>query len=238
MFAGMVSVDGNSVSTMADYPNLASQLATLTPSGTVAASYTPSNSPASCPAIGASWSALADPLPPTPNAQRCQCMVQSLACVVNSNVAAKDYANLFSYVCSNDANACAGIGKNTTSGTYGAYSMCDAADQLSFVLNRYYVNQGSEASACSFSGSATIKATTTNSNGCASLTSGLGSEGTGTAPPSRASGSGSGGQSSSKSKGAAGNAFGLQHNSFASVYMTLALYVVGGVLSGAAMLLL
>ena len=64
---GLVSIVNNAVSTLADYSNLKSAMSTVSPSGVNSASYTPTNTIASCPAIGTAWAAKASPLPPSPN---------------------------------------------------------------------------------------------------------------------------------------------------------------------------
>lgn len=64
---GLVSIVNNAVSTLADYSNLKSVMSTISPSGVNSASYTATNTIASCPAIGTAWAAKASPLPPSPN---------------------------------------------------------------------------------------------------------------------------------------------------------------------------
>ncbi|KAK6461980.1 Glucanosyltransferase-domain-containing protein [Scheffersomyces coipomensis] len=205
---GLVSLlsDG-SISTLVDFNNLQTQLASVTPSiATAAAESSVSLSPTSCPALGINWQANST-LPPTPDADVCSCMVDSLNCIVSSNVNADDYADLFNYVCS--VIDCSGISANGTTGQYGSFSPCSAEDQLNFVLNLYYLENGSNNAACSFSGSATIKSAATASSCVAVLSSagvsGLGSVSvtlggsTATGKSSSGSGSASGSQSSSSS---------------------------------------
>lgn len=64
---GLVSIVNNAVSTLADYSNLKSAMSTVSPTGVNSASYSPTNTVASCPAIGTAWAAKASPLPPSPN---------------------------------------------------------------------------------------------------------------------------------------------------------------------------
>jgi len=175
-------------------------------------SYNPTNSPASCPSVGASWAAESTPLPPTPNKQLCQCMYDSLRCVVSSKTSENDYEDLFDYVCGADPKACAGIAANATTGKYGAYGMCDSEESLSFVLNQYYKSQGSSSDACNFKGAAGLKASKNDGGSCSALIqqAGVGGTGTVTSAPSGTgavgggSGSGSGGSAASSSGGASG----------------------------------
>ena len=128
---GLVNVNGNSVSPLPDYSNLQSQLAKVSPTGVQMASYSPSNTPAACPTVQTNWSAVATPLPYTPNKELCACMYSSLGCTVTDNTDADSYGKLFGTVCGLDEKACDGIANNGTTGTYGAYGMCDSSEQLS-----------------------------------------------------------------------------------------------------------
>ncbi|KAL3485026.1 Glucanosyltransferase-domain-containing protein [Aspergillus germanicus] len=177
---GLVSVvDSTSVSTMADYKYYSSQINSVSPSGTNKASYTPTNTALqTCPSVSAgTWLAKASPLPPTPNTSLCSCMDASNACVVDSSVSSSDYADLFSVVCG--LTDCTGVTANGTTGTYGAYGMCQPKQQLNWALNKYYSEQGT-ASACDFSGSATTTSTASATGSCSSMLSAVGTDGTGT----------------------------------------------------------
>jgi len=242
---GLVSVSGNSVSTLQDFSYLSSRLATISPSGTNSASYSPTNQPAACPTVGASWRAEASPLPPSPNQQLCSCMYNSLSCVVSSSVSDEDAGDLFSTVCGLSSSACNGIAHNATTGTFGAYSMCNSTEQLAYVLNAYYQAQPSanKASACDFKGSATTKSPASATGQCSALMAQAGTAGTGTVTSSptatgagAGSASGSGGKASSSSS--AGAASGLSAPAFNFGAIGLGAYVSVAVLSGAAMLLL
>lgn len=207
---GLVTVSGDSVSTLADFENLSSRIAAITVTGVNSASYTPTNTAAaSCPSVGSSWAA-ANTLPPTPNRQLCQCMYSALSCVPDG-VSDDEAGDLFGTVCGlgESAGVCAGITNNATTGTYGAYGMCNSTEQLGWALNAYYLAQPSQnkASACNFGGSATLVSSTSPSGTCKSLIAEAGAQGTGTVTsvPSGTGGSSSGGSSSS-SKSGSGNA--------------------------------
>ncbi|CCE79442.1 Piso0_001504 [Millerozyma farinosa CBS 7064] len=171
---GLVSVSGSSVSTMDDFNSLKSQLGSISPS-TANTKSVSSVSATSCPSTGADWSASTN-LPPTPDETICNCMYDSLSCVIDSDVSSSDYSDLYSYVC--DEIDCAGITGNGTTGKYGTYSPCTDEERLSFVLNLYYENNGASKSACSFNGKGSIKSAKTAST-CSSVLSSAGSSGTG-----------------------------------------------------------
>lgn len=242
---GLVSVSGTSVSTLTDFENLSSRIATISPTGVNSASYTATNSPQACPTVGTDWEAASSPLPPSPNQQLCTCMYNSLTCVVKASVDSSDYADLFSTVCGLDnGKACDGITANGTTGTYGAYGMCDAKEQLAYALNAYYQAQDStnQASACNFGGSASTKAATSASGSCSSLMAQAGTAGTGTvtsSPTGTAAGAGSSGSSTSKStstKSGAASAMVVPSMDFG--LLNLGVYVFAAILSGGAMILL
>jgi hypothetical protein len=198
---GLVSViDSTSVSKLKDFTSYSKHIATATPSGVNKASYTPTNTALqSCPAVNSAWRATYTPLPPTPNENLCECMSAAAACVVKDSVESDDYADLFSLVCG--YTTCTGVAHNGTTGSYGAYGMCSPKQQLNFLLNKYYTEQSSAASACSFGGSATVTSSTKATGTCATLMSQAGSAGTGTvtSQPTGTSGSGSSASSSTSS---------------------------------------
>jgi len=165
----------------------------VTPTGVQLASYSPSNTAQSCPAISSgAWEAVASPLPPTPNRELCSCMYNSLSCTVKSTVAQTAYGQLFSTVCGlGGGSACAGIDTNPSTGVYGAYSMCNATEQLSFAFDQYYKGQKSSASACNFGGAASLQQANSVPASCSAAISQAGAAGTGTVDPSSAGGSGS-----------------------------------------------
>ena len=170
--SGLVSVDGSSVKTLADYASLSSRVAQATPASTSSDAYTPSNSPAACPVLSSEWESNGDTLPPTPDSSLCTCMYSSLSCVPEPGLNTTAYGDIFGYICFNDPKSCTGIGANTTTGVYGAYSMCNATQQLGYVLDQYYKGQGSASGACDFQGQAVVTKAAGTTGGCsASLAS-------------------------------------------------------------------
>lgn len=179
----------------------------IAPTGVNSGSYNPTNSPTTCPAVAsATWAAKASPLPPTPNESLCQCMYNSLSCVVKSTITSDNYGNLFNTICGfGGGSACAGIKTDTVNGVYGAYSMCNSTEMLSFAMDQYYKGQNSQASACNYQGAASVKQSVTPPSSCAALMSQAGSAGTGTVTSNPIGASAAGGSSSSGAakKGAA-----------------------------------
>lgn len=236
---GLVTVSGDSVSTLADFNNLSEQIASISPTSVNMADYNPTNTaPADCPAVGATWAA-SDNLPPTPNRELCQCMYSALTCVPH-DVSDEDAGDLFGVVCGLGAKSevCAGITNNATTGEYGAYGMCNPQEQLGWALNAYYLAQDSsnKASACDFSGSATTQSTSALTGQCSSLVAEAGSRGTGTVT-SKPSGTGNVGSGSSSS-GSGNAAPRLGSTAVFGTEVAIAAYVGLAVVSGMCMIFL
>ena len=207
-------------------------MASISPSSTNAASYTPSNSPQACPAIASGvWEAKASPLPPSANPELCACMMASLSCVVKPATPVDDYGTLFNQVCGYGSSICGGIDADASSGTYGAYSVCNSTEQLSFAFNQYFLSQNKAGSACNFNGAAQTQAPTSATGTCGSLLSQAGTAGTGSVTSSPTV---SGGSSSSH-KSAAG-AVNIPRFDFG--ILTLGLYVSLAAMVGAGMILM
>lgn len=230
---GLVDVSGNTVTPRADYTYLSSEMASATPSSVSAASYTPTNTAAqACPTVGTQWQASSN-LPPTPNSKLCSCMVSSLSCVATSGLSDTKIADLFGTVCGLGPHVCDGIAANSTTGVYGAYSMCESTDKLSFAFNAYYQSQNSASTACSFGGSAQTQNAGQASSDCQPLLAQAGPSGTGTVSSSP---SGTAGGTSTPTKTGAGSS--LVAPSFDMGLLHVGAYVVIAMLSGAGMILL
>ncbi|KAH6669485.1 beta-1,3-glucanosyltransferase [Halenospora varia] len=195
---GLVSVSGGSASTLADYNAFSSQIKTVSPSATQMSAYSPTNTAGStCPTVGTNWNAAAN-LPPTPDKGICSCMMSTLTCQAKSSIDPTAYGALFAQVCGyNNGAPCNGINRNTTTGKYGAYSMCNATEQLSYAFNAYYnsLSGSNKAQGCDFGQNATIV-----SANAASTCSSVLSSATAAASNGVLGGSGSGAASSTSKK--------------------------------------
>ncbi|KAJ5322102.1 hypothetical protein MYU51_002899 [Penicillium brevicompactum] len=206
---GLVSADGDKVSTLPDFSNLSKQMASATPSGVDSSKYSVTTTAGrSCPTVGSDWNA-ASILPPSPNADLCECMYNSLECVPVSDISNKKIGSTFSYLGGEDG-VMDGVNSNATSGKYGAYSMCSAKQRLAWAMNQYYQNNKGKAgaSACGFSGAASTKKASSASGSCATQMSSIGSKGTnaisaGLAASTGAAASGTAGASGATSSGIA-----------------------------------
>ncbi|KAH3674682.1 hypothetical protein WICMUC_003098 [Wickerhamomyces mucosus] len=173
---GLVSIDGDSVSTLADFNNYKTEIAKVTPTSAVSSSVSSSTAELSCPTEYSYWEASTD-LPPTPDSGLCDCVEDSASCVISDDVSEDDYSDLFSYLCG--VVSCKGIQANGTTGEYGAYSFCSSKQQISFLMNLYYKQQGN-AQACSFGGSASLRTGVSTASVCSSALSAAGSNGANT----------------------------------------------------------
>lgn len=235
-FSGLVSIDGDTVNTLIDFPYLSSQMAKANPTGTNMADYTPTvTENAVCPTVNATWKA-GTVLPPTPDKELCSCMADSVTCRPKSGLSGKDIGNLLGIVCGLSEKSCAGITGDASTGIFGAFSMCEAEDQLAWALNAYYAEQkkaGNGASACDFKGSATSISAPKPSGICAAMLSAAGPSGTGTVTAG-ATGTGS----TKPSKGVAGSSlYAVQTITIPSVAQ-IGLYLLCAFGAGAGMLLL
>ncbi|EON66999.1 hypothetical protein W97_06115 [Coniosporium apollinis CBS 100218] len=228
---GLVEIDGNNVERNEDFTYLSSQIAAATPTGVAMNDYNPTNTvPANCPSVAPTWGAASSPLPPTPNKELCECMMDTLTCTIRPSTNEDDFEDLFGTVCGLSEQACQGIYHNGTTGEYGAYSMCNAREQLAFAFNQYYQGQRNNPSACDFGGAAATQAASSAQGNCAALISQAGTAGTGsvTSVPSGAGGS--------RSSTAAASAITVP--AFNVGLLQLGAYILGATLTGAGMILL
>ncbi|TPR09813.1 Fungal specific transcription factor domain family protein [Aspergillus niger] len=183
-----------------------------------------------------STSAKASPLPPTPDSDLCECMVDAATCTVKDSLDSDDIGDLMGEVCG--MMSCSGITGNGTTGKYGAYSMCNSKQQLVFVLNEYYEKQksaGNAASACSWGGSATTKSATSATGSCKTYMSEAGTAGTGLVTSEATATAGSSGSTASSTSVSSTSA---GAKAVHVGYFQLAVYVAVAVVSGFAMIML
>ncbi|KAK6199505.1 Glucanosyltransferase-domain-containing protein [Scheffersomyces amazonensis] len=203
---GLVSVDGTSVSTMADYQYYSSEINNISPTYAQSASASAeATQTLVCPVEAPTWMA-SENLPPTPDEDYCNCVAQSLKCVVADDVDSSKYGDLYGTVCA--YVDCSDISANGTSGYYGKYSYCSDKDKLSYVLNAYYEKENENSSACNFSGSASINSSASSSS-CSSNYTPTGNSNSnsnnGTSSDSNSSSSSSSTNSSSSTKKSSGS---------------------------------
>lgn len=149
---------------------------------------------ASCPKISDSWAA-ASVLPPLPDSSLCKCMTNSRSCIRAKDLDEEDYGEMFGYICGKAPEICTGIVGNTTTGVYGAYSMCADGDKLDYVLDAFYSKSNKAASSCDFKGKAQVVSAKSESKCSAALASASSinkQAATATAPPNAGSTGGSG----------------------------------------------
>lgn len=197
---GLVSIDGSSVSPYPDFTSLQKQLSTVSPTITQSSEYTPSNTAPACPTVYSSWAAVPSPLPPAVNPQLCDCETAAANCAVSTDDS-DQYGDAFGYICGK-GDYCDAIARNATTGDYGAIGGCSPKQQLAFVANLYYLDNGKASDACDFNGVASTQAAST-ADSCSTLLDAAGTAGTGDVlTPTAAQGT-DGAAASSSSEGAA-----------------------------------
>ncbi|KAG5421782.1 hypothetical protein I9W82_000874 [Candida metapsilosis] len=88
-------------------------------------------------------------LPPTPDIDKCECLWQSLSCVV-VDTGAFDEESLLKDLCFKVD--CEDINANGRLGKYGKYSDCNPMIRVSYALNKYYEQTGKRSDICTFQG--------------------------------------------------------------------------------------
>lgn len=220
------------VTKLPDFTAYSSQIAKVTPSAVSSSNYSPTNTARACPNADSNWD-VSETLPPSPNNGICSCMVQNLTCIATPGLSDETIRTQFDFVCDpNNGDSCIGISTNANTGVYGAYSMCNAEQKLSWAFNVYYRNQTANnpanTSPCDFDGAGRIQRPNAPSS-CRAAASQAGAAGNGVVT-SLPSGTGSG--SSASSEGAAG-AVSIPNFDFGMVQ--LAVYVLVATLTGAGM---
>lgn len=148
---------------MKNFEALKKQVTKADPKVIYMSDYSPSGKMGECPALSSNWRANKS-LPPTPDQTLCDCMMKSLSCVPKKSLSSEQFGKIFGYICEKDKSACTGIGGNTTTGVYGAYSMCDNRAKLAYIMDTYYRHQKNGAYACDFDGSAATQSPESDSS--------------------------------------------------------------------------
>ncbi|KAJ5691693.1 CAZyme family GH72 and CBM43 [Penicillium malachiteum] len=235
---GLVSViDSTSVSKLTDFTSYSNEIATASPSSTNKASYTPTNTVLqTCPTEDSDWEAASSPLPPTADEELCTCVYDASACVAKSTLSDTKLGKLLGVVCG--YTDCSGLDANGTTGAYGAYSMCGVKDQLAFALNKYYSERDESATACSFGGSASTKATTSATGTCSVQMKEAGTAGTGTVTTEATATADSSSGSSSTGTGSSSSGAVTVHSSVTFGSFQIAAYASIALMTGVGMILL
>ncbi|KAH7126645.1 Glucanosyltransferase-domain-containing protein [Dendryphion nanum] len=142
------SVTGQ-LAAVVEFHALSSKFATLIPKTMSIAQMPTSTAALTCPTPSGDWKA-SNILPPKPYQKLCSCMMDTLRCITTSETIewldvpshniTHTYASINEF-CRN-GNDCAGLGQNQTTGTYGAFSMCNSSDSYSFAMNGYWKRHG------------------------------------------------------------------------------------------------
>ncbi|SPN98724.1 related to beta (1-3) glucanosyltransferase gel3p [Cephalotrichum gorgonifer] len=212
---GLVELDGNAAKRMKNFKKLADSISKVDPDLLEISEYTTDLTPQQCPPLSTTWEVAGD-LPPTPDETVCECMVEALTCVPVPGLDPKQYGAIFDFICDaggEDVHYCEGINGNTTTGGYGAFSMCNAEQKLGHVLDRYYRSLNFASDACDFRGQATSVDAKETSDECKSKLD---------AAKEKAGGANGSGSSADDEKDAAGRLGGFG----------VGAYIVGAVLVG------
>lgn len=174
---GIVDIDkdGN-LKELPDFKYLSSELNAVKPTKLMLSDYTKTKSATAnvpCPTKDDKWLA-SNKLPGVASDLLCECMYNSLDCVVKDDVDQDDFKEVFNFICG-EIN-CKSINKNGTTGVYGAYSVCSPRQQLSFVMNQYYEKQGSRK-ACDYNGKAVLRGALDKPSKCDAYLKSAGADG-------------------------------------------------------------
>ncbi|KAL8962818.1 MAG: hypothetical protein Q9193_000836 [Seirophora villosa] len=237
---GLVTIGSDDQATkLPDFSALSSQIARVTPSGVAMSAYSPTNRPQACPTQDSAWSA-SERLPPTPNNAVCSCMVQSLNCTAQDDISEDAITTNFDYLCDpNNGDYCSGILANGSTGDYGAYSMCNAAERVSWAFNAFFEDQRrnnpQNTDPCNFDGAARTQTGRASGN-CRNVVDQAGGSGTGAVTSAPAPSSTSSGGAAASSSTAAASV--LVVPSFSLGMLQLAVYATIAALVGAGMIIL
>ncbi|KAK1708619.1 glycolipid anchored surface protein [Colletotrichum lupini] len=93
---------------------------------------------------------------------------KSLSCTPKDGLKASAIGEIFGYICGASPDSCRGINTNTTTGVYGAYSMCTDEQKLAFVMDTYYKSQKSASTACDYDGQGQVVTPSSTDSSCSS----------------------------------------------------------------------
>ncbi|OCB85209.1 glycoside hydrolase family 72 protein [Sanghuangporus baumii] len=157
---GMVTVDGNTVTTSDDFTQLAAQYGNATGPNTPSQSDASSTQFPACPQQNSTFFASIT-LPPTPNDTACDCVVNSLSCQFtpqtdNTSIIVGTLIDTACGLLGQNGGNCNDISGSGSSGTYGRMAFCDPGSKLSFVMTQFYEATNRNSASCDFAGNATV----------------------------------------------------------------------------------
>lgn len=152
---GLVELTNDGIKPLSDFEYLKNELLKISPSLTPMDEALSTHKPAAipCPVQDDIWNA-SSVLPPTPDVKSCDCIHKSLSCIAKNGLNSQQNGELFDYLCS--SMDCSELSFNGETGVYGDYSYCDTDVKLSLLMNKYYLDHGKLATACSFGGTSNI----------------------------------------------------------------------------------
>ncbi|KAI0095264.1 Glucanosyltransferase-domain-containing protein [Irpex rosettiformis] len=215
---GMVTINGNTVTTSQDFDNLKTEFGKISPPNSPTSG---TDAFPSCPAQNTSQLA-STTLPPTPNDNSCNCVNSAVACqfkapTTNTTELSIIVGNLLNVGCSllgSSGGTCDDIAADGGAGKYGAVSACSPAVKLSWVFDQYYEKTNRNAQSCDFSGNATVNsAAPANSAAVASAVSSCLASPDATFVPSAPSSTNGGSQATGSSGSSSGGSSGSNGNS-------------------------
>lgn len=106
-----------------------------------------SNFQVECPSVSTTWKSLPI-LPPTPDEGKCECLQTTLSCVITPYQDVHEH-NFLTELC--DLTDCSDILANPGLGIYGKFSGCSIRQKISYVLNKYWLEQRRKPELCNFS---------------------------------------------------------------------------------------
>lgn len=235
---GLTTVSGSEVTLQPDWNSLKAQYANATPPAMAPSGNAPSY--AQC-ADDSNNFAASSTLPPTPDADLCDCARSNAwACTLKPSANMPSViGTLTGYACSylgENGGSCDPINANGTSGVYGNFAACRAEDRLNWAMSQFY-EQDRAATSCDFGGNATLRASTASSFAANAAESSCVSQnplgvqvpsspsGASTSDSGSSSGSGSGSGSSQSTSGS-GNDNGSPAPLQLSGSLALALFIV------------
>ncbi|KAL4875901.1 Glucanosyltransferase-domain-containing protein [Aspergillus karnatakaensis] len=146
--AGLVNVSNEAVTKGPLFTTYSSAFAQASPTSVNSASYTPTNTALpDCPPTDL---LVASPiLPPEPDEQFCACTLRHSLCTPAGNLDDEGIDALFTALCDRSTELCGMHTSNSTTGVYGAYSMCNATVEAAALLSNYTQQErGDQPDAC------------------------------------------------------------------------------------------